>query len=173
MPTKIIQEDDFIGDVEIPVGEWTEDKLNLYIDQVQEDILTSLLGWTLYDELDTALDLPPPSLPAKWTNLIDGDTYTSGEITFKFKGLTEMLKHFVFFYYMRDNEMENTQIGVVINSATNADRVTPVTSNLLRRHWNKGIKIYNDACSYITITNEPSEVYADFHFTQRDKISIV
>ena len=171
MSVKIIQESDFVGDVEIPVGEWTEDKLNLYIDQVQEDILTSLLGWTLYQELESNLNVHP--FPDKWANLIDGDTYTSGEITFKFKGLTEMLKHFVFFYYMRDNEMENTQIGVVINSATNADRVTPVTSNLLRRHWNKGIKIYNDACSYITITNEPSEVYADFHFTQRDKISIV
>lgn len=171
MSVKIIQESDFVGDVEIPVGEWTEDKLNLYIDQVEEDILTSLLGWTLYQELESNLNVHP--LPAKWANLIDGDTYTSGEITFKFKGLTEMLKHFVFFYYMRDNEMENTQIGVVINSATNADRVTPVTSNLLRRHWNKGIKIYNDACSYITITNEPGEVYADFHFTQREKISIV
>ena len=171
MSVKIIQESDFVGDVEIPVGEWTEDKLNLYIDQVQEDILTSLLGWTLYQELESNLNVHP--FQAKWANLIDGDTYTSGEITFKFKGLTEMLKHFVFFYYMRDNEMENTQIGVVINSATNADRVTPVTSNLLRRHWNKGIKIYNDACSYITITNEPGEVYADFHFTQRDNISIV
>jgi hypothetical protein len=171
MSVKIIESADFIGDVEIPVGEWTEDKLNLYIDQVEEDILTSLLGWTLYQELESNLNVHP--LPAKWANLIDGDTYTSGEITFKFKGLTEMLKHFVFFYYMRDNEMENTQIGVVINSATNADRVTPVTSNLLRRHWNKGIKIYNDACSYITITNEPTEVYADFHFTQRDNISIV
>jgi len=171
MSVKIIQESDFVGDVEIPVGEWTEDKLNLYIDQVEEDILTSLLGWTLYQELESNLNVHP--FPAKWANLIDGDTYTSGEITFKFKGLTEMLKHFVFFYYMRDNEMENTQIGVVINSATNADRVTPVTSNLLRRHWNKGIKIYNDACSYITITNEPGEVYADFHFTQREKISIV
>ena len=171
MSVKIIESADFIGDVEIPVGEWTEDKLNLYIDQVEEDILTSLLGWTLYQELESNLNVHP--LPAKWANLIDGDTYTSGEITFKFKGLTEMLKHFVFFYYMRDNEMENTQIGVVINSATNADRVTPVTSNLLRRHWNKGIKIYNDACSYITITNEPGEVYADFHFTQRDNISIV
>lgn len=171
MSVKIIQESDFVGDVEIPVGEWTEDKLNLYIDQVEEDILTSLLGWTLYQELESNLTVNP--FPAKWANLIDGDTYTSGEITFKFKGLTEMLKHFVFFYYMRDNEMENTQIGVVINSATNADRVTPVTSNLLRRHWNKGIKIYNDACSYITITNEPGEVYADFHFTQRDNISIV
>ena len=171
MSVKIIQESDFVGDVEIPVGEWTEDKLNLYIDQVEEDILTSLLGWTLYQELESNLNTHP--FPAKWANLIDGDTYTSGEITFKFKGLTEMLKHFVFFYYMRDNEMENTQIGVVINSATNADRVTPVTSNLLRRHWNKGIKIYNDACSYITIKNEPTEVYADFHFTQRDNISIV
>jgi len=171
MAHKILQESDFVGDVEIPVGEWTEDQLNIYIHDVEEDILTSLLGWTLYDELHDALSVNP--LPEKWEKIIDGDTYTSGEITFKFKGLTEMLKHFVFFYYMRDNEMENTQIGVVINSATNADRVTPVTSNLLRRHWNKGIKIYNDACSYITITNEPTEVYADFHFTQRDNISIV
>ena len=51
MVLRYIQESDFIGDVEIPVGEWTEDKLNLYIDDVEEDILTSLLGWTLYDEL--------------------------------------------------------------------------------------------------------------------------
>lgn len=171
MSVKIIQESDFIGDVEIPVGEWTEDKLNLYIDQVEEDILTSLLGWTLYDELISNLNTHP--FPAKWANLIDGDTYSTGEITYKFKGLTEMLKHFVFFYYMRDNEMENTQIGVVMNNATNADRVTPVTSNLLRRHWNKGIDIYNDACAYITNKNEASEIYEDFHFTYRDKISIV
>ena len=121
MSVHIIQESDFIGDVEIPVGEWTEDKLNLYIDQVEEDILTSLLGWTLYDELVSNLNVHP--FPAKWANLIDGDTYSTGEITYKFKGLTEMLKHFVFFYYMRDNEMENTQIGVVMNNATNADRV--------------------------------------------------
>ena len=171
MSVKILQESDFIGDVEIPVGEWTEDKLNLYIDQVEEDILTSLLGWTLYQELESNLTVVP--FPAKWANLIDGDTYSTGEITYKFKGLTEMLKHFVFFYYMRDNEMENTQIGVVINNATNADRVTPVTSNLLRRHWNKGIDIYNDACAYITNKNEASEIYEDFHFTYRDKISIV
>ena len=43
----------------------------------------------------------------------------------------------------------------------------------LRRHWNKGIDIYNDACAYITNKNEASEIYEDFHFTYRDKISIV
>jgi len=171
MAHKILQESDFIGDVEIPVGEWTEDQLNIYIHDVEEDILTSLLGWTLYDELHDALSVNP--LPEKWEKLIDGDTYSTGEITYKFKGLTEMLKHFVFFYYMRDNEMENTQVGIVMNNTTNADRVTPVTSNLLRRHWNKGIDIYNDACAYITNKNEVTEIYEDFHFTYRNKISIV
>lgn len=171
MSVKIIESADFIGDVEIPVGEWTEDQLNLYIDDAQEDMLISLLGYTLYNELITSLNVHP--FPAKWSELIDGATYDIGDRTYYFKGLTEMLKQFVFFYYMRDNNFENTQVGFAVNDVTNSERVTPLSSNVLVRHWNKGIEIYNDACSFITIKNEPTEVYADFHWTKREKISIV
>jgi hypothetical protein len=166
----ILTADDFVGEVEIPTGEWIDSKLDLYIAQVEEDILISLLGYTLYDEFVTALAGTPAS---KWTDLRDGGTYTSGDRTYYFKGILEMLKYFTFFYYMRDNGSENTQVGIAINETTNADRNPALASSIMKRIWNKGIDIYCDAASYITIKNEPTEIYADFYYTHRDKLTII
>jgi len=166
----ILTADDFVGEYEIPSGEWIDAKLDIYIAQVEEDMLISLLGYTLYDEFVTALAGSPAS---KWTDLRDGATYSIGDRAFYFKGILEMLKCFTYFYYVRDNQFENTQVGIAINNTTNSERDTPFTSSILKRMWNRGIDIYNDACSFIVIKNEPAEVYADFYFTERSKVSLI
>lgn len=160
---------DFEGEFELPVGQYINSKIDLYITQVEEDYLTDLLGHRLYSEFIAALAGTPDQ---KWVDLRDGDTYGTDD-EFKFKGLKQMLKYFTYYEYMRYAEVQNSKIGNVVNDATNAEPAGTLGKMVIKRMYNKGVDIYCDAINYILDKNDPVEIYADLLHTRKGKIGLL
>lgn len=170
----ILTVDDFVGEWDIPIGTYIDTKLNEYIDQVQEDYLTDLLGHTLYDDFHTGLEVvPPAAIEQKWLDLRDGQTYGTSPNVYKFKGVKTMLKYFTYYEYMRYAEVKNTKNGQRTPDGTNSVAAGSIGKSQIRRMYNKGIAIYHDAILFINDKNSPSEIYPDLLHTKKNPISII
>ena len=63
-----LQPSDFTGVIEQGTNEFTEPKIQFYIDKFEIRYLTYLLGASLYDEFVADLDTAPNITPASVTN---------------------------------------------------------------------------------------------------------
>lgn len=165
----ILTIDDFDGQFEMPSNSYTDAQIDMYIADVQEEQLTDLLGYDLYNEFMTALDATPD---VKWTNLRDGDTYQDGEYLRKFKGIKEMLKYFTYFEYMRSLRIEARETGFRLPDGTNSDEAGNLGTVRLKRMYNKGIAIYQDAYFYIKEENKGTEIFELFRYKHKYKTSL-
>ena len=165
----ILTIDDFDGQFEMPSNSYTDGQIDMYIEDVQEEQLTDLLGYDLYNEFMTALDGTPD---VKWTNLRDGDTYQDGEYLRKFKGIKEMLKYFTYFEYMRSLRIEARETGFRLPDGTNSDEAGNLGTVRLKRMYNKGIAIYQDAYFYIKEENKGTEIFELFRYKHKYKTSL-
>ena len=165
----ILTIDDFDGQFEMPSNSYTDGQIDMYIEDVQEEQLTDLLGYDLYNEFMTALDATPD---VKWTNLRDGDTYQDGEYLRKFKGIKEMLKYFTYFEYMRSLIIEARETGFRLPDGTNSDEACNLGTVRLKRMYNKGIAIYQDAYFYIKEENKGTEIFELFRYKHKYKTSL-
>ena len=165
----ILTIDDFDGQFEMPSNSYTDGQIDMYIEDVQEEQLTDLLGYDLYNEFMTALDATPD---VKWTNLRDGDTYQDGEYLRKFKGIKEMLKYFTYFEYMRSLRIEARETGFRLPDGTNSDEAGNLGTVRLKRMYNKGIAIYQDAYFYIKEENKGTEIFELFRYKHKYKTSL-
>lgn len=93
-----------------------------YCDQVEAEVLEELLGLQLYEEFTLALAGLTPDV--WWTRLRDGYSYSEGDKTYTWKGMTWLLKPYVWFMWMRDNETKKTQEGGSVAVAENSERVS-------------------------------------------------
>lgn len=167
--SNILTIDDFDGQFEMPSNSYTDSQIELYIANVQEDYLTDLLGHDLYNEFMTALAGTPD---AKWTKLRDGDTYEDGEYLRKFKGIKEMLKYFTYFEYMRSLKIEARETGLRMPDGTNSEEAGVYGTMRLKRMYNKGIAIYQDAYFYIKEENKGVEIFELFRYKHKYKTSL-
>jgi len=165
----ILTINDFDGQFEMPSNSYTDAQIEMYIADVQEEQLTDLLGYDLYNEFMTALDATPD---VKWTNLRDGDTYQDGEYLRKFKGIKEMLKYFTYFEYMRSLRIEARETGFRLPDGTNSDEAGNLGTVRLKRMYNKGIAIYQDAYFYIKEENKGTEIFELFRYKHKYKTSL-
>ena len=165
----ILTIDDFDGQFEMPSNSYTDAQIEMYIEDVQEEQLTDLLGYDLYNEFMTALDATPD---VKWTNLRDGDTYQDGEYLRKFKGIKDMLKYFTYFEYMRSLRIEARETGFRLPDGTNSDEAGNLGTVRLKRMYNKGIAIYQDAYFYIKEENKGTEIFELFRYKHKYKTSL-
>lgn len=111
--------DDFnLSPFNIPNIDSFENSFTDFITEEEEVILRSLFGNTLYDEFIEGIAEDTPD--EKWTLLRDGDTYQDGGVTNRWIGLRKMLKGYIYFRWLEDNEETLTGIGVVKGKAENA-----------------------------------------------------
>jgi hypothetical protein len=160
---------DFIGEFELPIGQYVNTKIDLFIAQVQEDYLIDLLGY----DLKTAFEAGIVATTSKYELLRDGDTYTNSAYLTKYKGIKEMLKYFTYYEYMRFEGIENTAVGLVQNETTNSEPAGTVGQMKIRRMYNRGVGIYYDTAMYINSKNSPTEQFALFLYTKKKKISMI
>lgn len=133
----------FTGAINLPgsVLDGTYALISDYITQHEKEILTDLLGYTLYKELAANYD----AVSGKWYDFINGAEYTVGDYTVKWNGLINsekisLLSYFTYFHYVRDNVTSTSVIGEVLNIGENATRITP--ADKLVWAWNQGLELY-------------------------------
>lgn len=138
----------------------TQTFFNSLVTQKQSEILINLLGVTLYKSLydDGGTNAP-------YSTLVNGESGgyyagTDGKY-YEFKGIKEMLKYFLYYWYCRHSQSFNTELGERSSGTNNAADVMNLNYKLLVI-YNKGIKMYNETIDYINFKNSSTETYADF-----------
>ncbi len=156
-----ITQADFVGDIEITQSANITDKLNSIIDTVEKNILKLLLGDDLYILFIADLVDGEPQI-TKYINLLNGTTYDYGERKYIYDGLKAMLKYFIYSEYIKYNSLQAT-VGTVIPEKDNSITMSDFDiSELSNDAYNKGVKYYREAISYIVINIED---YPTFDYT--------
>lgn len=153
---------DFIGYYQIAkpnshkIGE-----LQSYINNIEPSILRDMLGNELYDLFiaDLVAGVPQSSRFLAIFNAFQVDSSTYSGVQHRSLGITEMLKGFVYFDYVRDSDYFNTISGNVKNDFANSVSVTSVQFGLDER-YNIALSTYCEIQWYI---NENSSDYPEYN----------
>lgn len=140
-----ITANDFKIDIALPlnVPQVIDSLNNDYIPKYQEEILTKLLGYTLYLSFESGLAVVSPT--RKWLDLRDGCTYQdyddAGKLQYvKFLGCKEIIKYYVYFKFLNDIQNKVGQAGALKQTLENAEVVPAIYK--LYDSWNKMIDLY-------------------------------
>ena len=157
-----INQEDFVGDIEITQSANITDKLNSIIETVEKNILRLLLGDDLYILFLADLDGNNEPQTTNYINLLNGINFDYGERKYIYDGLKLMLKYFIYSEYIKYNSLQAT-VGTVIPEKDNSITMSDFDiSELSNKAYNKGIKYYREAISYIVINIED---YSTFDYT--------
>lgn len=151
MALPIITPDDFKGWVKITANEFKASKLTEYITLFREQYLRMLVGDAAYADIEA-------QTRQKWTDLLNGVTYTDSEGKRKYHtGLFRSLTYFIYFEFTRDN-FTNTQTGKVKGSSENSERVNASeVLNQARSRFNLGASLANNSTPGFLEANEKFE----------------
>lgn len=152
----IIDETYFIRELHIPNINTVDVKptanpFNFWIETESRLILQDALGFELFKDFDTNIDvngLFVPGVP-KWDNLVNGVEYTFRGVKYKFEGLTftqgtvkrSLLAYYVFSRWFKFQMEQLTGFGAFTGSSANSK----ITSGAAREAdaWNKFMNLYN------------------------------
>ena len=117
----------------------------------EEEILKSLLGYTLYTELIDDLDVNGNPQTTKFINLVGGAEFTfetreGYTVSTKWMGfrdsvrLKSLIAYYVYYQYRNEKESFNTNAGQKVNVSENSERASVIYK--LVNTWNKMINLY-------------------------------
>lgn len=131
----------FIGEINIVNSTKPEvsSLLDHFINKYEKDLLTSVLGLTLYNSFTAGL--AEPVVDQKWTDLKTGATYTCGDTQKHWRGILtaspneSMIANYVYYWYVRNNHTQTAAMGEV--KASNENSVMANPSLKMVRAWNE------------------------------------
>lgn len=114
-----------------------------FIERYEPEILLEALGQDLVTVFGTGLT----NTEQRWEYLRDGVIWTdvNGK-KHKCVGIKEPLIRFVYFYYLRDIQMQNGQVGTNVPESANATRSMGADS--ATRQWNRAVEMLK-GCLYM------------------------
>ena len=158
----IIDTSYFFGD--ILIGQLSEqsvqDKLTLFINQFEPEILQGLLGYETYKKL-IAVTVP---IEQRWTDLKNGKEYIDElGVLRKWNGLVQSIKvsliaYYVYYWYQRSQATTTSGTGEGKTQTQNAIPVSPVGKMV--NAWNKMV---NQNIELYRFLNANKEVYTEWY----------
>jgi hypothetical protein len=164
MALPITEPTDYVGEVKISSNQYDEKDLLLYIQRYEREVLESLLGCELADEFINDLDVDNNSTEQRFIDIngpfcIDDNlntgfmccysyfyeyNYTGHgcRIQWRSRGIKELLKSMIYFYYTRDQKVKNTITGNVVNQ-NNVSREASFAESNIKRIYNDILKTRN------------------------------
>ena len=120
-----------------------EDNLTFIIEQKEPGLLECWFGYAL------AKDIQSDSPSSEAQVLIDGVEYTdsSGDLQM-LTGLKDLLPYWLYFYIVRDQQMQNSSLGELDFAVENSTKVDPVAKMV--QNYNKGVDYTNEMIEYIS-----------------------
>jgi len=141
--TPITTPSDYIGSYEISKNEFTTDKFNESIANVEESMLFKLLGVEL-----KVLNLASPANPL-YTKIRDPFVYQEDcGVFLESTGIKEMMKGFVYFEYCKDLTNQMTVNGNVRPTGENSGDVSTLYSMMYAR-YNEAVKTFRAIQTHI------------------------
>lgn len=128
--------------VEFPVSA----DLQSLIDDKEPEVLTKLLGYSLYKAFIAGLAEDP--IPQKWADLKNGAEYTDqrGNLQ-KYLGIKPIISRFVYYWYLRQQATQTTGVGESSNKTENAIRTSPNQKQATA--WNDMVKAVKSCYAYL------------------------
>lgn len=170
--SSILQVSDFSakGRFHLSVNGQNEGGLEVYIDEVQDDILKKLLGCDLAALLITDFGVTDPQRPAAqiYKNIFDPFCQDLDCGILESKGMIAMLKGLTFWYYFRDDRYKRTTSGPKQNKAETSDDVS-LSAFGLAAYWNNAEETFSAIQYYIR--NEDPDSYPDYNGVSLDTVS--
>jgi len=144
-----IDEDYFINDITVPNTSRPSVLAGLtsFITKFEKEILIKGLGITLYTAFIAGLAEADPL--TKWTDLRDGADFTldyyGTDVLLHWNGFKNddsesLIAYYVFWFYMADQSMQTSQMGIVQTLNENATVVSPALK--MNNAWNKMVDLY-------------------------------
>jgi len=167
----LTQKSDFKGDINITqLSSQNADFADLTA-QVEKKYLRLLLGDDLYllliDDLDSSTPQSPENSP--YIELVDGEDWINGSLTFVYEGLLKMLRYFIYAEWKIIRLSEDTEIGTVRQKKDKSCQLARYeVEKISNEAFNKGVDLYYEACTYISFHNED---FPTWFFTRIQKRS--
>lgn len=111
--------------------------LNWIIDQYEPIILQDILG-QLYYELLTEIDNGIVD-GSKWDLLLNGGVYEVDGVKYQFKGVKYLVACYIYFYYIRERQVETAKFGGKISEYENGTFVSLRYKAI--RNWNNSFRL--------------------------------
>lgn len=157
-------------------------KLDIYVEEYERDVLTKCLGYSLYAEFLRQFDEDgklKDGVNSKWKDLLEGKEYEVHGLTVKWDGLFYKLgntdygltAYYIYYYFMLDDVAKYTTTGIQVEKTKNAVKVspTPKAVNAWRKFYeltvgshNQPRVIYNGSTygiDYFGIQNSKRSLY--------------
>jgi hypothetical protein len=101
-----------------------------YVDEHEKHILTYLMGPAMYDQLIAGKE----ASEQKWMDIVNGKAYQiSEEHSYRWGGLKQMLKPYIYAMWLRDTFDAVTSAGVQVAKVENATIIRP-TDRIVRAY---------------------------------------
>lgn len=142
----ILAPSDFTGKFELTINDFTVDKIQEYIDRYETISLIELFGKELYDLWVIGIGLSDPLYDTLNDPFIE---QLSSGLIIQSKGVNDMLKGFIYFYYSRDAYTQATAQGNVKNNGQNSTNSSFAMSQLAQR-YNESVDSYEAIQLYIS-----------------------
>ena len=153
----------FIGEINIAqLGQKSvQDKLTVFINKYEPQLLTDVLGYAFYKSFKTAIDGDNPE--SKWIDLRDGAEFDDcNGIAKKWTGFKNTEKqspiaNLVYYWWQRDAVTATAGMGEIIPQGENSGRTSPYEK--MRRAWNEMV---DQICLLREFLTAKKDVYMDF-----------
>ena len=112
----IVVKTDFKG--EYNISKTCYDQLDFYIEKYEHEYLVKLLGAELYTLLISDLTATDPQVPqsARFLQIFNPFDIDNNRCVVSSAGIRKMLVQFIYFHYVRENQVVNSASGTVTNS---------------------------------------------------------
>lgn len=161
------------GQVKLPMDKFTKPDIQFYIDKYEKQILLNLLGCDLYADFETDWNLSPGNPTALkfqeiYKPFCKDDSFCKQHISL---GIKEMLKLFVYFYYLRDLPVKNNIGGIKKNEQANSTEANFFETNIFT-NYNEAISTFW-AIQWIICDNPNNYDWGKYNGIHLEKISMV
>lgn len=191
----LTQPEDYIGIIAISTNKYTRKDLESYIATYEQDILESLLGCDMAAELIADLDGDNLPVSPKFQEIFDAFCIDDStdiwfvnqhaylynynplycgygcKVQWKSKGILELLRYQIFFYYTRDQQVNNTITGNVKGENNVSELVAPSMTSM-KRNYNNSLNWYV-AIQWRICKNENDYDYDSYNGIIKEQISII
>lgn len=163
----ITKASDFTGFFDVSQNKFDKINLESYIDRYEKQIMEEVFGCELAALIIADLDgnnyPTTPKYQVIWDAFCD-DTFRCQCLFYRSTGIRDMLKSFVYFYYVKDQFQKNTIAGNVTakaETATQLDYNTQQDNCNLR--YNNGVKTFKAIQSKVSLSSTDYPEFKGWH----------
>jgi hypothetical protein len=165
----LIVKSDFVGKYALATSTKSNDNIDAYIAEYEEQILIDLLGLELFELFKADVDsgTKKPETPIYLT-LYDRLNFEYCNSLLTSFGLKNILLSIIYFYYVRDNTKKQTLNG---DQKIQSEVSDPANQSYLLLRYNEGVKSYKAIQRYLL--NNEAETYPTFKGTPKHIASLI